>query len=133
MASLESILETDWNSGNVTEPSIVTAPENSMYLQSRIVHIKRTLKTEDYMGIVSRSYYTPDTHDAYLVTVGTITKSDTEAIVDEIRRICANFTPTSAEKILQWEGGEWEEPTAYWHMFTFVIFKRKSGIGLPNT
>lgn len=133
MASLEAVLEANWDGTNVTEPPIVTGPENSEYLESRIVHIKRTMKIEDYMGIQTRTKYSVDTHDAYLVTVGTTTKSDTEDIVDEIRRICAEFSPTSADKILKWEGGDWDEPTFYWHRFTFVIFKKKSGISLPNT
>lgn len=132
MATLESILDTNWNAGNVTKPTIVTGPEYSRYLESRIVHIKRTLKIEDYMGIQTRTKYTADTHDAYLITVGSVTKTDTEDITDEIRRICAEFSPTSADKILEWEGGEWKE-TSYWHVFTFVIMKRKSGISLPNT
>jgi len=131
--SLSSVLTADWNSSNVTIPTIATAPDEGEYLKGRILHIKRTLKIEDYMGIQTRTKYTPDTHDAYLITVGTITKSDTEAIVDEARRICAEFTPDSDDKELLWEGGDWLEQTAYWHKFTFVIFKRKSGISLPNT
>lgn len=133
MATLEAILDAQWTGANVSEPPIVTGPFYGPYLQSRVVHIKRTMKIEDYMGIQTRTHYTVDTHDAYLVTVGTSTKADTEAIVDEIRRICAEFDPTSADKILEWEGGEWDEQTTYWHSFTFVIMKRKSGIGLPNT
>jgi hypothetical protein len=133
MATLEAILDARWDGTNVTKPTIQTGPEFGPYLESRVVHIKRTMKIEDYMGIQTRTKYTVDTHDAYLVTVGTSTKSDTEQIVDEIRRICAEFAPTSADKILQWEGGDWDEPTTYWHSFTFVIMKKKSGISLPNT
>lgn len=133
MATLESILEADWTAANCTEPPIVTGPENGPYLESRIVHIKRTMKIEDYMGIQTRTKYTPDSHDAYLVTVGSTTKADVENIVDEIRNICAQFDPTSTDKILQWEGGEWDEPTAYWRSFTFVIMKKKSGLTIPTT
>ena len=133
MTSLESVLDTNWDATNVAKPTIVTGPKYGRYLYSRILFIRRTLKTEDYMGIVSSTFYTPDTHDAYMITVGSETKADTEAITDELRRICAEFSPTSAENLLQLEGGEWDEPTAYWHMFTFVIMKRKSGRPLPNT
>ena len=133
MATLESILEANWDTDNVTTPAINTAPEYGPYMLSRMVLIRRSAKIEDYMGITTRTHYTADTHDAYIVTVASTTKADAEAMVDEIRRICAEFSPTSADKILQWDGGEWDEPTSYWHMFSFTVMKRKSCISLPNT
>lgn len=133
MATLAAILTAAWKTANVALPTIVTAPDEGPYLESRMLYIEPTTKTEDYIGVLTRTQYSPDSHDAYTCTVGSSTYADTEAIVDETRRICAEFDPTSADKILQWEGGDWKQNTAYWHELTFIIFKRKSGIALPNT
>ena len=131
MATLATIIDTDWDAGNVTKPAIVEAPDSGKYLQSRILHIEQVQKVEDYMGILSRQHYTPDSHDAYRCTVGSTTLSDATAIVDEVRRICAQFSPSSPDKILQWEGGDWEF-TPFWYVCTFVVMKRKSGVTLTG-
>lgn len=127
MATLATILDTDWNATNVTKPTIVEAPARGKYLEARILHIEQVQKVEDYMGIMSRRHYTPDSHDAYRCAAGSTTLADATAIVDEVRRICAQFDASSPDKILQWEGGDWEF-TPYWYECTFVVMKRKSGV-----
>jgi hypothetical protein len=49
-------------------------------------------------------------------------------MVDEVRRICAQFSPSGSDKILQYEGGDWEFSTPYRFEFHFTVLKRKSGI-----
>lgn len=131
MATLATLLTTDWDSGNVALPTIVEAPTYGKYLHARILHIEQVQKIEDYMGILSRQHYTPDSHDAYRCTVGTTTLTDSIAIVDEVRRICAQFSPSSPDKILEWEGGDWRF-TPFWYECTFVVMKRKSGVTLTG-
>lgn len=130
MATLKALLTADWNASNVTKPDIVEAPDGK-YLYSRILHLEQVQKIEDYMGIVSRQHYTPDSHDAYRCTAGSETLADATAITDEVRRICAQFSPVSPDKILEWEGGEWDF-TPYWYECTFVVMKRKSGATLTG-
>lgn len=129
MATLATLLDTDWNATNVTKPAIVEAPARGKYLESRILYIEQTEKIEEYMDIISSSYYTPESHDAYLCTAGSTTLADAEAITDEVRRICSQFTPVSPDKILEWEGGTWRF-TPFWYECSFVVFKRKSGVQL---
>jgi len=131
MATLAALLTTDWDGTNVTIPTIIEAPKYGKYLHARILHIEQVQKIEDYMGILSRQHYTPDSHDAYRCTVGTATLADSTAIVDEVRRICAQFSPSSPDKILEWEGGDWRF-TPIWYECTFVVMKRKSGVTLTG-
>ena len=132
MATLKSIMVEQWDDNNTDLPDIVEAPTFGKYLYSRILHIEQTEKTEDYMDIVSSSFYTPESHDAYLCTAGSQTLSDAESIVDETRRICSQFIPSGNDKILQWEGGTWKYVTPYWFECSFVIFKRKSGVTITG-
>jgi len=131
MATLKALLDTDWDVTNVAKPTIVEAPLFGVYGYGRVLHIEQVQKIEDYMGILSRQHYTPDSHDAYRCTTGTTSLADTTAIVDEVRRICAQFTPSSPDKILQWEGGDWRF-TPNWYECTFVVMKRKSGVKLTG-
>ena len=131
MATLASLINTDWVGANVTKPTIVEAPLAGQFGHARILHIEQVQKIEDYMGVMSRTHYTPDSHDAYRCIAGTNTLADTTAIVDEVRRICSQFTPSSPDKILEWEGGDWRF-TPNWYECTFVVMKKKSGVTLTG-
>lgn len=131
MATLAAIMTAQWDINNVAMPKIVEAPTRGKWLESRILHVEQVQKIEDYMGILSRQHYTPDSHDAYRCTAGTASLADTTSIVDEVRRICAQFIPSSPDKILEWEGGDWRF-TPFWYECTFVVMKRKSGVTLTG-
>jgi len=45
-----------------------------------------------------------------------------------VRRICAQFTSSSPDKILNYEGGDWEFSTSYKYEFRFMVFVLKSGV-----
>ena len=126
MTDIETIMDTDWDTDNVSKPTFATAPNDSQYMSSRVMYIEQIQKNEDYMDIVTSSYYDVDSFDSYRVTVGSTTLADATAIVDEIRRVCSQFTPSGDDKILYWEGGDWEY-TPFWYRCIFVIFKKKSG------
>lgn len=129
MATLKSIFKAQWTTANVAKPTIVEAPEHGRYMYSRVVYIRETNKIEDFMGIISRRHYTPESHDAYECwACSSTSRSDCTAIIDEIRRICAQFSPDATDKILQYEGGDWEFSTPYRFKFHFVVLKRKSGV-----
>ena len=129
MTALETIFDTDWLIANTAKPSFLVAPAQGRFGYGRFLWIKPTNKIEDYMGIVSQRHYTPESHDAYEVWAGSTTsKADCEAIVDEVRRICAQFTSSSPDKILNYEGGDWEFSTSYKYEFRFMVFVLKSGV-----
>lgn len=131
MTAIETILTTDWLTANTAKPSFLVAPAQGRFGESRYIWIKPTNKIEDYMGIASQRHYTPESHDAYEVWAGSRTSmADCTALVDEVRRICAQFSPSSPDKILQYEGGDWEYSTDYLFEFRFMLFKRKSGVEL---
>jgi len=130
MATLESIIDALWDASNVAKPTIVSAPEYGEYLYSRLLHIKHVQKVEEYMDIFRGGYYSANSHDAYRCSAGSTTLTDVIAIVDEVRRICSQYTPSGSDKILAWEGGDLEYETTYWFRLYFVVFKRKSGADL---
>jgi len=133
MTAIETIADTDWLTANTAKPTFLRAPAQGRFGYARYLLFKPTNKIEDYMGIVSQRHYTPESHDAYECWAGSITsQADCTAIVDEMRRICAQFTPTSTDKILMYEGGDWEYSTPYMFEFRFMIFKRKSGIEITG-
>lgn len=128
MASFATIADEQWLVANVAKPTIVEFPEQGRFLYARVLWIRETNKIEDFMGIISRRHYTPESHDAYECWVcSSISRSDCVAMIDEVRRICAQFSPSGSDKILQYEGGDWEFSTPYRFEFHFVVLKRKSG------
>lgn len=127
MAELDTILDAQWDATNVAKPSIIVYPAGAKYQYTRVIEIKKLSKLEDYMGIISRNYLTADSHDAYKVCVAAATRADTEAIVDEIRRICASWTPSGDDKILEWEGGEYVFHVGWRYEIEFTVLKKKSG------
>ena len=128
MASFAAITNEKWLTANIAKPAIVEAPDQNRYIYERVLWIKEVNKIEDFMGIISRRHYTPESHDAYECWLcSSISRADCTAMVDEVRRICAQFSPTSEDKILQYEGGDWEFSTPYRFEFHFVVLKRKSG------
>jgi len=132
MTAIETIADTDWNSDNVTKPTIIREPNDFRFHYRRCLSFRRVESIEDYMGLFSRAYYTPDSYDAYICYACSSTESDCEAIKDEMRRICSQFSPSGSDKILVWEGGDWEYTTPYRWEFRFVIMKKKSGATIPN-
>jgi len=132
MSDLQTIMNANWNAENVAKPSLIEAPEYSRYFYSRVISFRRVQKIEDYMGIVSRSKYTPESYDAFLCYACSSTEADCIDIADEARRICAQFSPSGSDKILQWEGGDWELTTPYRWEIRFIIMKKKSGAAIPN-
>jgi hypothetical protein len=133
MTALKDIIDTDWDTDNVSKPTLIEAPERTRFFYLRVVSFRRVEKIENYMDIFSRGYYSPESHDAYECYVGSTTESDAEDIIDEVRRICAQFSPSGDDKILTWEGGSWVVTTPYCWEFRFIVMKKKSGATLPNT
>lgn len=132
MTELKDIFIAEWNSNNVDTPDIVDGPDYNPDTFKRVVHITPYRKTEDYMGIIERAYYTPGSEDAYNVIVGSsVSKTDIQAIIDECRRICASYS-SGDDKFLLWEGGEYTLYSPWRYEFEFIVFKRKSGVTIPN-
>jgi len=127
------ILKAEWNSDNVAEPDIEKEPYLSIYIFQRGITVKRVRKVEDFMGIIHRGHYDPASHIAWVCKVVSNDQKDCEAMIDEIRHICAKFQPTTTEAILQWEGGEWSIMRMNRFVFDFTVFVRVSGKKIPGT
>lgn len=123
-----TILAADWVSGNCTTPAFITEPYQTHFTLKRGISQRIVRDIGNYMGIISRTYYTPESHDAWLMKIIAETRSDCEDIKEEVRRICAAFTPTATEKILTWEGGDYTLYSNSRYEFTFTLFVKKSGI-----
>lgn len=129
MTAIESIANTAWLIANTAKPTFLLGPAQARFGYARYLYFEPTNKIENYMGIVSQRHYTPDSHDAYECWAGSTTsKADCTAIIDEMRRICAQHNSVSPDKIMLYEGGDWEFTTDYIFEFRFMIFVRKSGV-----
>lgn len=130
---LPTLIDTLWETGNVTKPDIIEEPqEGSRAFYKRVVSSKRIRKIEDVMGVVGRTHYTPDSHDAWDCWVVSDDVDDCIDMVNEIRRMCAQYTGSSTEALMQWEGGDWYLYTSFRYEFHFIVFVRVSGRAIPN-
>lgn len=130
MTDLDTIFDDEWNTGNVSKPAIVREEYLPLEIHNRAVSVKLVRKNEDYMGILSRDKYTPESHDAWAVRVCSSTQSDAIDIINETRRICATYAPTDEEKFLTWELGDWETILPHRWEFRFIVMARKSGMDM---
>ncbi|MHA1795227.1 MAG: hypothetical protein ACTSUK_03885 [Promethearchaeota archaeon] len=130
MTELKDILNNNWDTNNVAKPTLMDSPEIGLYLYKNLVLIKPLEKDEDYMGIIDPEFYGAGSADIYEVTVVSTSKNTLIAIVDEIRRICAKFQPTSDEKFMLYETGTYEFRTSYYWRMVFNIRKEKIGTRL---
>lgn len=130
--NLKDIWVANWNNSNVNTPSFIEEPYESRFIYNRCLSSKRIRKIEDYMGIIKRSHYTPESHDAWMCYVVSDNEQDALAMIDEARRICSQFQSTAEEAVLQWEGGDWDLFQPYRYEFNFIVFVRRSGRQIPN-
>jgi hypothetical protein len=129
---VNSIIDTNWNVENVTKPDIIKGPTGMVYFYSRMIWTQRIRKIEDYMDIISRSYYDNESYDAYECNICSESESDCIAMIDEVRRICATFTPSGDDMFIIWEGGDFILRTSYFWEFKSVIMVKKTGVVIPN-
>lgn len=81
---------------------------------------------------MSRGFYDDKSYDAYECTICSETEADCIAIADEVRRICATFTPSGDDMFIVWEGGDFILETDYWWEMRSIIMVKKVGVIIPN-
>ena len=125
---LGTILAADWDTDNYTTPDFINGNLRSHHTVAVGLIYKRIRMITESMGIINRTKYTPDSHHAYQIWCVEKSTTNAEDMAEEAKRVCAAFTPTTTEKQLTWEGGEWDENQPYRAVFTFVIFVKISGV-----
>jgi hypothetical protein len=124
----KTIFENLWDISEVGLPFMCKEYFRSYRTIGKGITYEELRKEEDYMGVFERTHYTPDSYDAVLCRVVAPTLSECNGIINHIRKICAEFQPTTTEKLLGWEGGDWSMFQPFRYEFEFVVMIRKSGI-----
>lgn len=129
MTALNDILSDNWDTDICTKPSFITSSTANYRFYGRVVATQKVSKPDEIIGTVSRQYYDPDAHDAYNVMIqSTTSEADLENIISAIKKVCATYSPTATENILQWEGGDWIPFNGMVFKFTMTILVYRAGI-----
>jgi len=129
MTSLNSILDSNWDGTICTKPSFMTLRHGNYRGYQRVVGTQKIVKSDDMIGLLTRDHYDPDAYDAYDVIITTMTsEADLENMITAVKKVCATYTPTSAENILKWEGGNYDPFNNVRWIFTFSILVYRAGI-----
>lgn len=128
MTDLDTIFDNNWDEDNTDKPAIVRDEITSLNIYNRAVTCRLLRKEEDYMGIISRDKYTPDSHDGWVVRVVSTTQSDATDIINETRRIIAKYDGSDEDRFATWEIGEWEVMQPFRWEFRFIVLVKKSGM-----
>ena len=112
-----------------TKPSFYKRQQHNPIWYKRAVITHHIITTDEMMGIGDRKHFQPDSHDAYRVMVVSETsKADCENIIKALKKVCAQYSPTTEENIIQWEEGKWNFLTNQRFEYDFLVIVRKSGI-----
>ncbi len=131
MTDVDDILNnaTQWATESVTKPSILTGQLHSIDIMTRGMVVKRATASDDLTGVVDRNRYSIDSHEiwtCYIVTMTSMT--DLDAMIGCIKRICAEYIPTSEENHLEWQGGDFVHFNNVRFAYYFAIVVKKSAI-----
>jgi len=114
-------LKNNWNSSNVSRPPIYQFPYRNINMYKEGIIVDPTNVSDDYMGIIGRDWYSAESFDAWGTQIVSKSREQCDKYVAEIKRICAHFTPTGGDKILQWEGGKWIKTIPTRWIFELVL------------
>lgn len=129
MTALNDILDNGWDVSITSKPTFLTTNETNFRGYQRVVSTQRTTSTDDIIGIVAREYFDTNANDAYNCIVTTMTsEADLNNMITAIKKVCATYTPTSAENILEWAGGNIEPFNGVRWVFRFTIIVSRAGI-----
>jgi len=128
MTDLDSILDnaTQWATEGVTKPTITTEQLLSIYQFTRGIVVRLLDDSDELMGVIDRRYYSPDSHDAWACKIVSSTLSDLRDIKNVIKRICAEYAPTSTENIMEWQPATYKIFNNVRFEYTFVILIRRA-------
>jgi len=129
MTDVDSILDnaTQWATEGVTKPTIKTGQLHSVRMMTRGIIVKKVTRDDELIGVVDRSKYSVRSHDAWVCAITTMTSADDlENIIGCIYRIIAEYTQTSTETYLDWQGGTYDIWNNKRWTFRFAILRNKA-------
>ena len=128
MTSLNDIFDNNFDELITTKPTFHDMRKVPLALIGRGVGTLLANDSDEIMGIMERSMFSPDSHDGYFCWIVAKSEDDARDIKTALKKVCATYTPTAEENILQWEEGEWEFHGLSRHEYKFVVLVRRAGI-----
>jgi len=129
MTALNTIMDTNWDTGICAKPTFITTSTGNWRGYGRVFSSQKVSRLDDIIGTLSREYFDPDAHDAYEVIISSTTsQADIENMIKAVKKVCATYTPTSAENILNWAGGDLDTQNGFIWTFRLVILVVRAGV-----
>ena len=130
MTDINTIMDANWDVGICAKPTFVQLYKGNYRGYERVFGSEKININDEMIGIVDRSHYSPESHDAFKCKVASTTESDIENIIKGMKKVCTTFAPSSEENILQWQPlqDRYNHPSNCWFEYDFIILKRKAGI-----
>lgn len=131
MTDVNTILDnaTQWATESVTKPTIKTGQLHSLDMMTRGIVVRKIVSDDELVGVVDRNRYSIDSHEIWSCGIVTMTSfADLEAIIQCIKRILAEYTFTTTENHLEWQGGDYIHFNNIRFQFQFGIVLKKSMI-----
>jgi hypothetical protein len=130
MTDIDDILNnaTQWTTESVTKPTIKEAQLHSLAMMTRGIIVSKIRSDDALTGVIDRNKYSVNSHDMWSVGIVDSTDAGREAIVGCVKRIIAEYSATTTETYLDWEGGEYSQWNGRRFEFYFVILRKKSVI-----
>jgi len=129
ITALNTILANEWDGTICTEPSFITLSESNFRAYTRIVGTQIANNDSRISDVLHRKFYDPSSYDGYICKISSETsEADLLNMRTAIIKVITNYTPTSAENILEWEGGTFNPFNGVRWEFEFIIIVKKAGI-----
>ena len=128
MTELNTIFENNFDSGITTTPDFFDGNVRSINTIKRGVTTLLANTEDEIQGVIDRRFYDRDAYDGYICELVARTLSDAKNIIKGLKKVCATYTPTSEENILQWEEGDWTLFTRARYEFRFIVLVRRAVI-----
>jgi len=131
MTDVNTILDnaTQWATESVTKPTIKTGQLHSLDMMTRGIVVRKIVSDDELVGVVDRNRYSIDSHEIWSCGIVTMTSfADLEAIIQCIKRVLAEYTFTTTENHLEWQGGDYIHFNNIRFQFQFGIVLKKSMI-----
>ena len=131
MTDVNTILDnaTQWATESVTKPTIKTGQLHSLDMMTRGIVVRKIVSDDELVGVVDRNRYSIDSHEIWSCGIVTMTSfADLEAIIQCIKRVLAEYTFTTTENHLEWQGGDYIHFNNIRFQFQFGVVLKKSMI-----
>jgi len=127
MTSLNTILDSDWDTGIATKPTFMVIKRENYRSLQRVVATQRISNRDQIIGVQSRQHFNPTAHDAYNCMVITQTsEADRDNMIKAIKKVCATYTPAAEQNILEYDAGNFDEFNNVRWTFEFTIILGKA-------